>query len=80
MKRMTKVVAMVEHCRVDSVNVLTKDSAWAGAQMCRYSSCNPWQCLFGCSNGWHWANGSSDHILVDAADGLPVAGIAGCQA
>ena len=36
---------------VDSVHVLTKDSAVTGAQLCQYSSCIPWQCLFGCSNG-----------------------------
>ena len=36
---------------VDSLHVLTKDLAVTGAQLCQYSSCLPWQCLFGCSNG-----------------------------
>ena len=36
---------------VDSIHVLTKDSAVTGAQLCQYSSCLHWQCLFGCSNG-----------------------------
>ena len=35
----------------DSIHVLTKDSAVTGVQLCQYSSCLPWQCLFGCSNG-----------------------------
>ena len=47
MRRMTTVVAMVAHCRVDAVYVLTKDSAVTGAQLCQHSSCLPWQCLFG---------------------------------
>ena len=34
MRRMTTVVAMVARCRVDSVHVLTKDSAVTGAQLC----------------------------------------------
>ena len=46
MRRMTRVVAMVARCRVDTVHVLTKDSAVTGAQLCQCSSC-----LFGCSNG-----------------------------
>ena len=50
MRRLTTVVAMVVHCRVDSINVLTKDSAVTGAQLCQNSSCLLWQCLFGCSN------------------------------
>ena len=32
-------------------HVLTKDSTVTGAQLCQYSSCIPWQCLFGCNNG-----------------------------
>ena len=51
MKRMTTVVVMVVHCRIVSINVLTKDSAGTGAQLCQYRFCLPWQCLFGCSNG-----------------------------
>ena len=50
MRRMTTVVAMVAHCRVDSLHALTKDSAVTGAQLFQYSSCLPWQCLFDCSN------------------------------
>ena len=49
MRRMTAVVAMVSRCRVYFINVLTKDVN--GAQLCQNSSCPPWQCLFGCSNG-----------------------------
>ena len=51
MRRMTTVVAMVARCLVDSLCVLTKDSAVTGAQLCQYNSCLPWQCQFGCSNG-----------------------------
>ena len=51
MRRMTTVVAMAARCRVDSILVLTKDAAVTGAQLCQYSSCLHWQCLFGCSNG-----------------------------
>ena len=51
MKQMTTVVAMVARWRVDSVHVLTKNSAVTGAQLCQYTSCLHWQCLFGCSNG-----------------------------
>ena len=51
MRRMTTVEAMVARCRVDSIHVLTKDSAVTGAQLCQYSSCLSRQCLFGCSNG-----------------------------
>ena len=51
MRRMTAVVAMVVRCRVYSIHVLTKDSAVTGEQLCQCSSCLPWQCLFGCSNG-----------------------------
>ena len=51
MIQITTVVAMVARSWVDSVYVLTKDSAVTGAQFCQYSSCLPWQCLFGCSNG-----------------------------
>ena len=51
MRRMTAVVAMVARYRVDSLRVLTLDSAVTGAQLCQYSSFLPWQCLFGCSNG-----------------------------
>ena len=32
MRRLTTVVAMVAHCWVDSVHLLTKDSAVAGGQ------------------------------------------------
>ena len=46
MRRMTTVVAMVARCRVDSIHVLTKDSAVTGAQLCQYS-----YCLFGSGNG-----------------------------
>ena len=42
MRRMTTVVTMVVRCRVDSINVLTKDSAVTDAQLCQYSSCLPW--------------------------------------
>ena len=38
MRRMTTVVAMVERCRVDSVDALTKDTAVTGAQLCQFSS------------------------------------------
>ena len=61
---MTTFDAMVARCRVDSVHVLTfvqtfdaalfieeEDSAVTGAQFCQYSSCLPWQSLFGCGNG-----------------------------
>ena len=41
MRRMTTVVAMVVRCRVDSLHVLTKDSAVTGAQLCQYSCCLP---------------------------------------
>ena len=51
MKRLTTVVAIVARGRVDSIHVLTKDSAVTVAQLCQYRSCLPWQCLFGCSNG-----------------------------
>ena len=54
MRRMTTVVTMVLRCRVDSVHVLIKDSAATG-ELCQYSSCLHWQCLFGCSNGRHLA-------------------------
>ena len=33
MRQLTTVVAMVASCRVDSINVLTKDSAVTGAQL-----------------------------------------------
>ena len=42
MRRLTKIVAMVVRCRVDSINVLTKDSAVTGAQLSQNSSCLPW--------------------------------------
>ena len=67
------------------IHVLTKDSAVTDAQLCQYSSCLPWRCLFGCCNGrrsaikqfwWTAFNGSSDRILVDAADCRLVAGVA----
>ena len=45
MRRMTTVVAMVARCRVDSIHVLTKDSAVNGAQLCQNSSCLPWKCM-----------------------------------
>ena len=51
MRRMTTVVAIVARCRVDSLHVLTKDSAMTGAQMCQYCSSLPRQCLFGSGNG-----------------------------
>ena len=60
MRRLTTVVAMVARCLVDSVQVVTKDSTMAGAQLCKCSSYLPWQCLFGCSNGWRSAN---EHFL-----------------
>ena len=50
MMEMTTVVAMSARCRVDSVHVLTKDSAVTGAQLCQYCSRLPRQCLCGCSN------------------------------
>ena len=34
-----------------SLHKLTMDSAVTGAQFCQYSSCLPYQCLFGCCNG-----------------------------
>ena len=51
MRRLATVVAIVARCRVDSINVLTKDSTVTGAQLCLNSSCLPWQCLFGSGNG-----------------------------
>ena len=48
-------MATVARSQVDSVHVLTKDFAVTGAQLCQYSSYLPWQCLFGCSNGWRSA-------------------------
>ena len=51
MRQMTTVVAKVARCRVYSIHVLTKDLAVTGEQLCQNSSCLPWQCLFGCSNG-----------------------------
>ena len=51
MRRMTIVVAMIARCLVDSIHVLTKDSAVTGAQLCQNIYCLPWQCLFGCGNG-----------------------------
>ena len=50
MRRMTTVMAMVPRCQVDSVHILTKDSAVTGTYLCQYSSRFPWQCLFGSSN------------------------------
>ena len=41
MRRLTTVVPMVVHCQIDSLHVLTKDSAVTGAQLCQYSSCLP---------------------------------------
>ena len=35
MRRLTTIVAIVARCRVDSINVLTKDSAVTGAQCAR---------------------------------------------
>ena len=56
LRRVTTVVmAMVVRRRVDSVHVLTKYSAVTGVQLCQYCSCLPWQCLFGCRNGWRSA-------------------------
>ena len=63
MRRLTTVVAMVARCRVYSINVLTKDSAVTGAQLCQNSSCLPWQSLFGCSNGRRSANKQFDELL-----------------
>ena len=51
MRRMTTVMVMFARCRVDSLHVLTKNSAVTVALVCQYSSCHHWQCLFGCSNG-----------------------------
>ena len=51
MRYMSAVVAMAARCMVDSVYVLTKDSAVTDAQLYQHSSCLPWQRLFGCSNG-----------------------------
>ena len=42
MRRLTTVVAMVARCRIDSVHVLTKDSALSSAWVSQYSSCFPW--------------------------------------
>ena len=41
MTRMTTFVAMVARGRVDSLHVLTKDSAVTGAQLCQHSSVCP---------------------------------------
>ena len=41
----------------------TKDSAVTGAQLCQYSPCLPWQCLFGCSNGRQSAIKQFDELL-----------------
>ena len=51
MRQMTTIVAIVLRCRVSSVNVLTKDTAVTGAQLCQYGSCLPWQYLLECCNG-----------------------------
>ena len=51
MRQITTVVAMVARHLVDSIHVLTKDTAVTGVQLCQYSSCLPWQCLLGCSSG-----------------------------
>ena len=85
MRQMTTVVSMVARCRIDFLYVLTKDSTVTGVQLGQYSSCLPWQCLFDSSNGrrsaikqfWRAAfNGSSDRILVDAAEVRLVVGVA----
>ena len=57
---------------VDSVHVLTNDSAVTGAQLCQYSSCLPWQCLFSCSYGWRYASKQSmcQLFVVDVAKHL----------
>ena len=50
MRRMTTVVSIFARCRVDSFNVLAKDSDVTVAQLYQYSSCLPWQCQIGCYN------------------------------
>ena len=60
---MTTVVAMVARCRVDSVHVLTMDSAVTGAQLSQYCSCPYWQCLFGSSNWRRSAIKQFDELL-----------------
>ena len=52
MRRMTTVMAMVARCRVDSIHVLTKDSAVTGAQLYQYSSFLP---LAVSVRLWEWA-------------------------
>ena len=49
--------------RVDSVYILTMDSAVAGAQLCQYGSCLPWKCLYGCGNGHRRPLSSFDELL-----------------
>ena len=51
MRPMTTFVSTVARCQVDSVYVLTMDSAVKGTQLFQCSLCLPWQCLFNCSNG-----------------------------
>ena len=55
MRRMTTDAAMVARCRVDSLHVLTKDSAVTGAQLCQYGSCLPWQRLLQWAAVGHYA-------------------------
>ena len=42
MRRMTTVVAMLARFLVDTVHVLTMDSAVTGGQLFQHSSCLPW--------------------------------------
>ena len=85
MRRLTTIVAIIARCRVYSIHVLTMYSAVTCAQLCQYSSYLPWQCLYRCGDGrrsaikqlwWTAFNGSSDRILVDAADFRYVPGVA----
>ena len=63
MRRMIVAVAIVARCRAYSIHVLNKDSGVTGAQLCQYSSCLPWLCLFDCSNGRRSAIRQFDELL-----------------
>ena len=60
---MTIVVVMVARYRIDSVNVMNKDTAVTIAKLCQHSSCLPRQCLFGCINGRRRPISSFDELL-----------------
>ena len=63
MRRLITVVAMVAHCQVDTLHVLTKDSAVTCAQLCQYSICYPWKCLFAVAMGGGRSLSSFDELL-----------------